>query len=97
MSPVSARRVLVIRLGALGDLVMSFGPFQAIRQAHPDAKITLLTTPPFADLCAQSGWFDDVWADPRPGLFQPGAWLRLRARLKGGATDLEVADSFICR
>lgn len=88
MTPVPARRVLVIRLGALGDLVMSFGPFQAIRQAHAHARITLLTTPPFAALCAQSAWFDEVWSDPRPGRFQPGAWLKLRARLKGGAFDM---------
>ena len=50
-------RILVIRLGALGDFVQSFGPFSAIRAHHPEARITLLTTAPFADLARRShGW-----------------------------------------
>ncbi|OYW09809.1 MAG: ADP-heptose--LPS heptosyltransferase, partial [Rhodospirillales bacterium 12-71-4] len=57
--------ILVIRLGALGDLVQSFGPFAAIRAHHPEARIVLLTTPPFAGLARRSPWFDDVWADGR--------------------------------
>ena len=44
------RRVLVIKLGALGDFVQGFGPFAAIRAHHPTAHITLLTTRPFAAL-----------------------------------------------
>jgi len=88
VTPVSARRVLVIRLGALGDMVMSFGPFQAIRQAHAEAHITLLTTAPFVELCERSGWFDDVWIDTRPHYSDPAAWWRLRRRLKGGDFDM---------
>ncbi len=54
-------RILVIRLGALGDFVQSFGPFAAIRAHHPDANVTLLTTAPFAELARQAPWFlDDV-------------------------------------
>ncbi len=34
-------RVLVIRLGAFGDFVQSFGPFAAIRAHHPADEITL--------------------------------------------------------
>lgn len=66
-------RILVIRLGALGDFVLSFGPFAAIRAHHPGAEITLLTTRPFADLARRSPWFDQVWDDGRP------AWTDLRA------------------
>jgi len=71
------RRILVIRLGALGDFVLSFGPFAAIRAAHPDAEITLLTTAPFAALAARSPWFDRVEIDSRPKFYQ----LRAQARL----------------
>jgi ADP-heptose:LPS heptosyltransferase len=67
--------ILVIRLGALGDFVQSFGPFAAIRAHHPDARITLLTTRPFADLARRSPWFDEVWDDGRPD------WTDLRAVL----------------
>ena len=77
------RRVLVIRLGALGDFVLSFGPFAAIRRAYPDARITLLTTAPFAELAALSPWFDDVEIDLRPRWWQPVATARLRRQLHG--------------
>ena len=61
-------RILVIRLGALGDFVQSFGPFAAIRDHHPDADITLLTTQPFAALARSTPWFDHVRVDDKPSL-----------------------------
>ncbi|MBI0537338.1 lipopolysaccharide heptosyltransferase family protein [Roseomonas sp. KE2513] len=59
-------RILVIKLGALGDFVQAFGPFAAIRAHHPGAEITLLTTPPFTELARRSPWFDRVWDHGRP-------------------------------
>lgn len=69
-------RILVIRLGALGDFVQSAGPFAAIRAHHADAEITLLTTRPFAAFAAASPWFDHVWIDDKPKVWQ---WRKLRA------------------
>lgn len=75
------RRVLVIRLGALGNMVQSLGPFAAIRRFHAGADITLLTLPPFAEWMADSPYFDRVWMDDRPDWWNlPGLW-RLRRRL----------------
>jgi len=34
-------RILVIKLGALGDFILALAPFHAIRRRHPDAAITL--------------------------------------------------------
>jgi len=51
-------RILVIKLGALGDFVQALGPFAAIRAHHPAADIVLLTTRPYADLGRASGYFD---------------------------------------
>lgn len=79
--------ILVIRLGALGDFVLSFGPFAAIRAHHPAARIALLTTPPFAELARRSPWFDTVWTDGRPSWRDPAAMLRLARRLRGGRFD----------
>ena len=59
-------RILVIKLGALGDFAQAFGPFAAIRAHHPGAEITLLTTQPFAPLARQAPWFDRVWENGRP-------------------------------
>ena len=77
-------RILVIKLGALGDFVQAMGPAAAIRVHHADAEITLLTTPPFAELARAAPYFDSVWIDERAGLFDVMALWQLRARLRGG-------------
>ena len=51
-------RILVIKLGALGDIVLALGPFAAIRDAHRDARATLLTTAPYAELMRASPYFE---------------------------------------
>jgi len=78
------RRILVIKLGALGDFVQGFGPFAAIRAHHPTAHITLLTTRPFAGLAEASPWFDAVWHDGRPPWLDLRAVARLAGRLRAG-------------
>jgi len=76
-------RILVIRLGAFGDVVLSFGPFAAIRAWHPQAEISLLTTAPFAGMARAAPWFDRVLVDSRPAWWDFfGVW-RLRGRLRG--------------
>jgi ADP-heptose:LPS heptosyltransferase len=77
------KRILVIRHGALGDFVLSFGPFAAIRAHHPRSDITLLTTRPFAGLAAASPWFDHVAVDDRPSLWNVPGLMRLARRLRG--------------
>ena len=75
-------RILVIKHGALGDWVLATGCFSAIRRHHPSGRITLLTTPAFADWGARCPWFDEVWTDERASpLAKPLAWVRLRRRL----------------
>ena len=76
-------RILVIRLGALGDFVLSFGPFASIRAAHPDAEITLLTTAPFRELAERAPWFDRVIIDQRPAWWDLRRVLPLRRALRG--------------
>ncbi len=59
--------ILVIKLGALGDFVLAMAAMKKIRQAHPDSRLTLLTTPPFEEIAAASGWFDAIDTGGRPG------------------------------
>ncbi len=75
-------RILVIKLGARGDVIQALGPMAAIRRHHANAEIVLLTTAPFAVFLRGSPYFDDVWVDERPGpLDLAGLW-RLRRRLR---------------
>ncbi|CAH0219395.1 glycosyltransferase family 9 protein [Roseomonas sp. CECT 9278] len=80
-------RVLVIKLAALGDFAQAFGPFAAIRAHHPGARITLLTTRPYAALARLSPWFDEVWEDGRPDWTDVPAVLRLARRLRAARFD----------
>jgi ADP-heptose:LPS heptosyltransferase len=84
---MSPRRILVIKLGALGDFVQAMGPFAAIRARFPAAAITLLTTRPFVGLARACPWFDEVWIDEKPRLWQVRRLLALRRRLRGGGFD----------
>ncbi len=99
MNPSFARpvdRILVIKLGALGDFILAMGPFAAIRKHHADSRVTLLTTGPFVALAEMSGYFDEVWVDTRPGVLQIGAWWGLRRRLRAAGFrrvyDLQTSD-----
>jgi ADP-heptose:LPS heptosyltransferase len=82
-----ARRILVVKLGALGNVILSLAPFATIRRYHTDAHITLLTTAPFADWLARSPWFDAVWIDEGPEWWDLAGWLRVRRRLIDGRFD----------
>ena len=55
-------RVLVIKLGAIGEFVLSLPAMKRIRDAHPKADITLLTTPRFDQLARSSKYFNHVEA-----------------------------------
>jgi ADP-heptose:LPS heptosyltransferase len=60
------RRILVIKLGALGDFVQALGAMRVVRASHPSARITLLTTEPFEAFAKACPYFDIVEADGRP-------------------------------
>jgi ADP-heptose:LPS heptosyltransferase len=83
---MSRPRILVIKLGALGDFLMALGPMQAIRRHHPQAELVLLTRPPYRELGAASGLFSEIWIDPAPR-WNPVAWVRWRSRLRRGGFD----------
>lgn len=80
-------RILVLKLGALGNVILSLGPFAAIRRHHAGAHITLLTTRPWAGWLASSPYFDAVMVDDRPGWWNLPGVLRLRRQLIDGRFD----------
>ncbi|WP_282761168.1 glycosyltransferase family 9 protein [Komagataeibacter saccharivorans] len=75
-------RILVIRLGALGDFVQSFAPFAAIRAYHAHDRVDLLTQPAFAELGQHAPWFDHVLTDSRPPWHDLRAVMALRRMLR---------------
>ena len=83
MKPVS--RVLVIKLGAIGDFVLSLPAMQRIRLSHPKAQITLLTTPRFEQLAKSSRYVDHV--EPAGGDGGLGSTLRLAGWIRRARFD----------
>lgn len=83
----SNKRILVIRLSALGDIIASFPTFAAIRQYYPQAEITLLTLSPFKPLVEGCPYFDKVWTINRWSWTQLPAWLSFAKDLRGRGFD----------
>jgi ADP-heptose:LPS heptosyltransferase len=77
------RRVLVIKLGALGDFMQALGAMKVIRGTHPSARITLLTTEPFEAFAKACPYFDIVESDGRPKDLKGQADLIRRLRTAG--------------
>jgi ADP-heptose:LPS heptosyltransferase len=92
----AGEHILVLKHGALGDVVLALGPMQAIRAHHPDARVTLLTTAPYADFLRASGLADEIWLDGREKWWNLIATLalarKLRSRPFARVYDLQTSD-----
>jgi ADP-heptose:LPS heptosyltransferase len=93
---LNAQKILVIKLGALGDFIQAAGPFEAIRKHHSGENITLLTSENYLDLAKASPWFDHVKIDHKPNILQISKWLKLREWMSNAQFtriyDLQTSD-----
>ncbi|MBI1251843.1 MAG: lipopolysaccharide heptosyltransferase family protein [Alphaproteobacteria bacterium] len=92
-APQTAKKVLVIKLGALGDFIQAQAAAKVIRNYHVGARITLLTTEPFKAFAEKCPYFDLVEADGRPRDAQATAALiaRIRAAKYDMVYDLQTS------
>ena len=87
------RRILVIQLCRLGDLLQTTPMLRGIRRAHPDAHVTLLVLDGFSDAPIPRHLYDDlavfpydaVAADLQPG----GAWQDAVATIRSFVRSLD--------
>jgi ADP-heptose:LPS heptosyltransferase len=85
---VSERQnILVIKHGALGDVVIATAGFAAIRATFPDANIVCLTGSAYATLLVQSPYFDEIWSDRKPKLRDREGYKRLKTMLNSRRWD----------
>jgi ADP-heptose:LPS heptosyltransferase len=78
------RRILVVKLRDLGDLVLTTPALAALREAQPNAQIDLLAQPVAAELVRGTGLVDDHLRMPRAALEAavwrgPSGWIFLAA------------------
>jgi ADP-heptose:LPS heptosyltransferase len=57
---ISPKRILVVRLDQLGDIVQTLPFFDSLRHSFPNAAIHFLTTPTGAELFSDQGRIDEV-------------------------------------
>jgi len=81
-------KILIIRLGAFGDVLQSEGAIHDIRLAHPDDELVVLTTKPYRRIFERCPWVDRVVIDPRSPRFHIFALLKLRHDLQSENFDL---------
>ena len=76
------RRILVIRYGGFGDIILSMGAFRTIRAHHRADHLAVLTTRRFGDVLEQSGYFNEVLIDDRLRPWQFAGWLRVNTEIQ---------------
>ena len=63
------KKILVIKHGALGDIILASKALLAIRKQKEGSLIIALTTKPYAKFLKQSPWIDEVKVDSKPSWF----------------------------
>jgi ADP-heptose:LPS heptosyltransferase len=76
--------ILVVKLGAFGNIILSLAAFAAIRQHHSGARISVLTSETYAGWLRTFPYFDDVMVDPRPQWWDLPGFRRLGRMLTAG-------------
>ncbi len=77
-------KILVIKLGALGDFIQALGPMAAIRRHHPQAHITLLTTKPYESFAEACGYFNEISIDEKPAAMNISGWMKIKKFFNSG-------------
>jgi ADP-heptose:LPS heptosyltransferase len=90
------KKILIYRLGSLGDTIMVLPCFRRIREVYPDAHITVLTNKPVASKAAPLdaviggiGLYDDLIEYP-VHTRNPSALYRIQRKVKKGQFDLVI-------
>jgi ADP-heptose:LPS heptosyltransferase len=83
----TTERILVVKLGAFGDIVLADGALQDLRAHHATARITLLTRAPYAALMRACPWVDAVAIDDNAPRWRLPSMLGWRKRFLAGAYD----------
>ena len=97
--PVPLERILVIRLRALGDVLLATPAIRALREAYPDAHLAMMVrknmagavegNPHLDEVIICDPWYGESWSSIR----KAAEFLRVVRRLRRGRFDL-VIDLF---
>ncbi len=87
------KRILLIKLRYLGDVVLSTPILPVLRKNFPEAKITFLVNPGTASLLQGNPYLDEIWVLPHQSWWKQGRFIRRLRKSKFDAViDLTDAD-----
>ena len=93
---MESKNILVIKHGALGDIILSGAAMKKIRDFHKKDNLFCLTARPYFDLFKDCPWFDKVLIDKKPQWKNLSGWFELNKKLKkynfSRIYDLQTSD-----
>ena len=63
------KKILIIKFGGLGDIILSLNAMYSIIKHHKKRKITLLTEEPYKFFFNKAGWFNEIIAIKRTKIY----------------------------
>jgi ADP-heptose:LPS heptosyltransferase len=90
MQAKNKKHILVIKHGALGDIIQSIGILMDIRRHYPDCEMTLLTAPPYLQLMQRCPYIDHIIVDNRAPIWRVDQQFKLQKKLLRQSFDLVI-------
>lgn len=92
------RRILIINLAFIGDVLLSTPVARALREAYPEAIIDMLVVPLVAPIASGNPYIDHVWEYDKRGKHKTirEVW-KLVCHLRSQSYDLAVTTNFAAR
>jgi heptosyltransferase I len=81
------KSILIVRLGAMGDIIHSLPGAASLKHSFPNARISWVVSPQFAPLLQGNGFADRLIIFRRN---EPGSWKRTKEELRAERYDLAV-------
>lgn len=82
------RNILIIKLGAFGDIIMAEGVFHDIRNNFSEACISVLTTPAYKKIFERCPWVDKILIDQRDPRWRLDLMRKLNQRIGFDSFDV---------
>jgi ADP-heptose:LPS heptosyltransferase len=82
------KNILIIKLGAFGDIIMAEGAIHDIRNNFKDDHISVLTSPAYKKIFERCPWVDTVLTDPRDPRWRLDMMSKLNSRIDFDKFDI---------
>src|SRR5688572_30938053 len=91
MAQQTGKRILIIRLSAIGDVIVTTPVSRALREALPDAYLAWVVEPRAKDVLAGNPYLDEVIVWDRPkGSLSPRVMAEIHGTLKPKRFDWAI-------